>query len=165
MKLVRDSAAAPWEVGPRCQKHPSPTSPHPERVRRTDPPPSRGLFLCAVLQVELLATFGLKDRGQQEVLAREINKLLGISEWRGRGCAASHVGIWPCWGAPLRPRADVPYLQDLISPALAAARCVALSWLVFFAVCWRAVATPVAVGRAVWRTLPVGFVHPAAAGE
>jgi hypothetical protein len=50
-KLVRDSAAAPWEVGLRCQKHPPHTHTHPSACVAPTPP-SRGRFLCAVLQVD-----------------------------------------------------------------------------------------------------------------
>jgi hypothetical protein len=78
-----------------------------------------------VEQWQLLAAFGLKDRDQQMVLAREINKLLGISEWHGQGRGDAtptpghslarlsvpwHPSTWVIclagkgWGHLLRPR-------------------------------------------------------------
>ena len=79
-------------------------------------------------QWQLLESFGLKEPAQQQVLAREINKLLGISECRVQdGGSASLCDPHPCsllcpplcalapstsaiclagegWGHPLRPR-------------------------------------------------------------
>ena len=76
-------------------------------------------------QWQLLAAYGLKDRDQQVVLAREINKLLGISEWHGQGRGDAtptpghslarlsvpwHPSTWVIclagkgWGHLLRPR-------------------------------------------------------------
>ncbi len=78
-----------------------------------------------VEQWQLLAAYGLKDRDQQMVLAREINKLLGISEWHGQGRGDAtptpghslarlsvpwHPSTWVIclagkgWGHLLRPR-------------------------------------------------------------